>query len=299
MVNLFSFLTDSNTAISKPKVYKCCDCRMKYQSVNVLYKHILNEHRDNIPDGIPVEQYYFNRKRKISHGPLCVICKKHFTEWNPKTCKYHRFCSDECKKKAGELFHKNYRAKFGKDYTINTPEQQQKLQNGRRIAGVYKFTTGGEIKYGSSYESHFLDYFDRVLGFKFKDIERCQLIFYYNWVNPDTEKEETHFYMPDYYMPEFNLIIEIKDGGSNPNMHPKILKIDKSKEACKDAAVINSKAHNYIKICDKDYVEFNRVLELLRDRTFDDKDDEKWIICIPKGVHGIGMKQFFNMIMGK
>ena len=54
-MNLFSSLVDSTTALSKPKTYKCCDCKNKYQSINVLYKHILTEHRNNIPDNIPVE----------------------------------------------------------------------------------------------------------------------------------------------------------------------------------------------------------------------------------------------------
>lgn len=281
MSNLFNYFESIKEASSKTRIYKCCDCKNKYQSIYVLYKHILNEHRDNIPVGIPVEQYYFNRKRNISHGPFCVICKKNYTQWNPRTNKYHRFCSEACKKKAGELFHKNYIAKHGKDYSINNPEQQKKMQSGRRISGTYKFSDGGELEYGSSYEQHFLEYCDRKLELTSNDISRCPFEFYYLYKYPDENEPKTHFYMPDFYIESLRLIIEIKDGGDNPNMHHKIQSIDKEKEKLKDKAIIESKSYNYIKIVNKDYEDFNKILDLLKNKEFDENNNSKWIICIP------------------
>ena len=295
-INLFTHFTDLSLQKSAKKIFKCCDCNDKFQSLNVLYKHILNKHGNNIPENTPVEQYYFNRRRNMAHGPLCVICKKKYTEWNPKTCKYHRFCSEECRKKAGELFKKNYRSKNGKDQDISDPDYQRKLIRGRRISGVYKFSKGGEIEYNSSYERHFLDYLDNVLGFTVNEIEKCPIEFKYKWTDPDTKEEKILLYIPDYYMRDFNLIIEIKDGGDNPNMHPKIQRIDKSKEKCKDAAVIMSKSYNYIKIVNKDYDDFNTILEELRDRKFNESSDNKLIISIPEEVYKLKTNKFLQEI---
>lgn len=296
-MNLFNMLTSLKDSRTKTKIYRCCDCRNKYQNISILYKHILTEHKDNIPEGQPVEQYYFNRRRGIVEGPLCVICKKNRTKWNPKICKYYRFCSDECKKKAVELFRENYKKKYGKDHSIDDPEYQEKLQKGRRISGTYKFLKGGEITYGSSYESHFLEYCDRVLGIGYKDIERCPFIFYYMYSEDGSEeKMKQHFYMPDFYIPVYNLIIEIKDGGDNPNKHPKIQSVDKTKEKLKDKAIIESQSHNYIKVVNKDYEDFNHLLEILKSEEFNENSERKFIIHIPETEYQMTTLNFINQI---
>ena len=74
-----------------------------------------------------------------------------------------------------------------------------------------------------------------------------------------------HFYIPDAYSTSLNLEIELKDGGDNPNKHPKIQAIDKVKEKLKDEVMASLKGQvNYIKICNKDYAEFFALLSRLR-----------------------------------
>ena len=71
---------------------------------------------------------------------------------------------------------------------------------------------------------------------------------------------EKKFYIPDVYIPSLNLEVEIKQGGSNPNMKPNMVKIDKVKENLKDAVMKSQKKVNYIKVVDKNYDNFIQYL---------------------------------------
>jgi hypothetical protein len=62
--------------------------------------------------------------------------------------------------------------------------------------------------------------------------------------------------MPDFYIPDIKLEIEIKDGGDNPNMHHKIQAVDKEKERLKDKVLINQHEYHYIKVVNKNYDKF-------------------------------------------
>ena len=78
---------------------------------------------------------------------------------------------------------------------------------------------------------------------------------------------ERHFYIPDFFIVSLNLEVEIKDGGSNPNTHPKIQAVDKKKELAKDLMMQSNKnLFNYIKIVDKDYTKFGRYLMVAKER---------------------------------
>ena len=90
--------------------------------------------------------------------------------------------------------------------------------------------------------------------------------------------------MPDYYLPNFNLIVEIKDGGSNPNNHPKIQNVDKVKEELKDQALRNQTKYNFIKIVNKEYETFDFLIKAITDMAAEDpdfKDRTNPLIMIP------------------
>ena len=75
-----------------------------------------------------------------------------------------------------------------------------------------------------------------------------------------------------------NLEIEIKDGGDNPNNHPKIQNVDKEKERLKDN-LMKSRGipFNYVKIVNKDHKRFLEFLEEAKVRTLNN-DDTKIIM---------------------
>lgn len=82
-----------------------------------------------------------------------------------------------------------------------------------------------------------------------------------------------HFYIPDFYIPDLNLEIEIKDGGDDPNKHPH-MQVDRAKEKLKDEMMIKNPSVNYFKVVDKKYDDFYKFLldcKLAIDDTTKDK----------------------------
>jgi len=63
-------------------------------------------------------------------------------------------------------------------------------------------------------------------------------------------KDKEHYYFPDFYIPQLNLIVECK------NSH--LVKRDKDKIDAKEKAAI-ANGFNYIMILDKNYNDFNIV----------------------------------------
>lgn len=245
-------------------IYKCPLCEAKYVTEdknkrnnikNSLYKHLDTKHSDEL-NGLSPAQYYFNYKNKKTHGS-CVICKKE-TKWNESTEKYERFCSKRCKEIYRKEFQKRMINKYGKDTLCDDPEFQKKMLKNRKISGTYKWQDKGTTDYTGSYERDFLEFLDYVMHYNSSDIfGPAPQIIEYNY------EGKAHFYIPDFYIGSLNLIIEIKDGGSNPNKHHKIQEVDKVKEKLKDEEISKIKDLNYIKVVDKDYSIFlNYLIEL-------------------------------------
>lgn len=241
---------------------KCPICNEKYVAKPSLYNHIEREHEVLIPPGMSTAQFYFNLKNKKTHGS-CVMCKKE-TNWNGQSERYERFCGDpKCKEEYREQFKSRMIGKYGKVHLLDDPQQQTKMLNNRSISGTYKFTDSKEeIPYVASYEKDFLKFLDKVLEWNPGDIMQAPQVFYYMY------EDKKKFYMPDYFIPSLNLVIEIKDGGSNPNTHHKIMDIDKEKERLKDELMESQKNLNFIKITDKDYSLFFKFLTKIKKQPY-------------------------------
>lgn len=129
---------------------------------------------------------------------------------------YARFCNNQlCKQKYKEERDRRMIKKFGR-YTYlmiqRVPEEKYKL--GRKIAGVYNWSNGKtKIGYLSSYEHDFLRYLDIELHWPPSDIMASPHTYAYEY------QGESHYYMPDYFIPSMNLEIEIKDDGSALNIN--------------------------------------------------------------------------------
>ena len=263
----------------KPAKFRCPDCKNKYTSLAFLLNHVKIEHGENIPQGITPKQYCFNRRNKKEFA-VCVICKKNKTKWNEENGRYERFCSDACKKKAGEIAEQNLLKRTGKtrQQRMMELETQKKLLANRSISGQYKFSDGKTVlTYVGSYELDFLEFYDKEFGGNPQDLMECPITFQYEF------EGNKHTYIPDFCLTldsKYPTIIEIKDGGDNPNKHPKIIAVDKVKEKLKDEAVINSKSFNYIKIKNKEYEEFVKLVNILRERNASDDDTYGTIIVL-------------------
>ena len=247
------------------KVYKCpvCGGKKTYLNKKSLYNHIEEKHPDVISEDVSPARYYFNAKYKKEHGN-CVICGKP-TKWIEEVERYNRFCCDKCKQAYVKDFKKKMMDKYGKEHLLNDPRVQQEMLNHRSISGQYKFTDGKTVPYVGSYEEDFLRYCDKVLSMKSTDVMQCPHTFFYMY------NGKKLFYIPDYYLPnlgENGVIVEIKDGrldDPNRNKHHKIEEVDRVKEHLKDEVMQQQKKFVYIKIYGKDYEEFMKLYEKLKE----------------------------------
>jgi hypothetical protein len=149
---------------------------------------------------------------------------------------------------------------YNTDNLATDPEHQRKMLHGRSIHGVYQWSSGGETDYIGTYERDFLQYCDVVLGLHAEDINSPSPHSY-----EYTYEGKKHFYIPDFYFPDYGIEIEVKEGGSNPNLHHKIVDVDKVKEALKDKEMMNQHSYHYVKIVDKRYDKFASLFIAIRD----------------------------------
>lgn len=236
----------------KVSVYKCPVCGMRFKSLSGWGEHIERLHPDTIPDGYSVARYFYYVDTGKTHGS-CVQCHKP-TEWNETTGKYSRYCSDpNCKKKYCAEAKKRMVDKYGVPHLLNDPDQQRKMLASK--SKPYKFRDGGSVLYLSSYEKDFLMTCEFVLGLKSKDIMGP---------SPHTYtymyEGKQHFYIPDFYIPDLNLEIEIKDGGDNESHATHIVEYDRKTEKIKDEVMIKNPKVNYFKVVNKEYQDFYKFL---------------------------------------
>jgi len=241
--------------------YKCAFCRYQDNDINKTGKHYIDCHKSLLPDDMEVNQFVYYIKTGKKSGS-CIICKKP-TDWNSNTNKYNRFCNNpRCKEIYREEFKKRMIGKYGQIHLLNDPQKQKEMLAKRKISGVYTWSNGkAKFGYTGSYELDFLKYLD-YNNWDYKDLmSPAPQIFEYKYGDKD------HFYMPDFYIPSLNLIIEIKDGDPNnkdhnANRHHKITEIDRIKEKAKDDVMRSLKSqYNYIKILNKDYKNFQNYLK--------------------------------------
>ena len=153
--------------------------------------------------------------------------------------------------------------KYGKVTLLNDPAQQKVMLSHRSISGEYVWRDyKHKSSYTGSYEKAFLEFLDLDLNFDPEDVmSPSPHTYYYEY------EGKKHFYIPDFFIPSLSLEVEIKDGGKNPNTHPKIQAVDKVKEKLKDDIMLSNKAtYSYIKITDKDHFKFLNFLEIEKEK---------------------------------
>lgn len=228
--------------------YKCPECGMKFSTLSGWTNHIERHHPGLKPNDFTYLQFFYYTLTGKTHG-TCVQCKGD-TSWNEETGKYNRYCSNpECKRKYVATAKKRMVDKYGKPHLLNDPDVQRKMLKAKSISGTYKFSDGsGTVDYVGTYEKDFLYIMDHVMHFKASDIMGPSP---HNYAY--VYKGEVHVYIPDFYIPNYNLEIEIK---TNENMHHKIQEVDKVKEQLKDQQMAKNPSVNYFKILDKKYDAF-------------------------------------------
>lgn len=238
----------------KVSSYKCPVCNMRYKSLAAWGDHLKRIHPNEIPEGYSISRYFYYCQTGRTEG-RCIQCHKP-TTWNEETQKYNRYCSNpRCKEEYCKIAKQRMVDKYGKTHLLNDPQKQREMLSHRKISGEYTFQDGGKVSYVGSYEKDFLITCDYVLGLKSTDIMSPSP---HNYIYMYEGKP--HVYIPDFYIPNYNLEIEVKDGGDNPNNHHKIQEVDKVKEALKDQVMVKNPSVLYFKVINKDYRDFYKFI---------------------------------------
>lgn len=251
----------ANTAKSTyQKKYKCPYCDKRFVRAK-LHIHIQNEHEDLIPEGYTALRVAFNTINHKTEGH-CIMCGA-VTDWNEDKGRYERLCNNpKCHEAYKKMVAERTKKKYGTERLQTDPEYaeyvQRKALAGRKMHGEYKFADGGVIEYFGSYEKKFLQFMDQVMHCKSEDIlaPAPSIKYMYNG--------EQHLYIPDFYYIPYNLIIEIKDGGSNPNNHPHRTGEDELKLRAKEEAIRQLNEFSYVRVVNNDFSQVLSIMAVLK-----------------------------------
>ena len=236
------------------KKYKCPYCDDRFERAK-LANHIEKKHNELIPQGYTASRIAFNTMNHKTVGH-CIICGNE-TKWNEDKCRYERLCdSKKCHKDYVKLTEERLKAARGvtKSEMLSDPQFQDKMLKGRSISGTYKFSDGGKIDYVGTYEKNFLEFMDKFLHVQSIDIQAPgpTIEYYY--------EGKKHFWITDFYYIPYNLVLDIKDGGKNPNNRE--MPEYRAKQKAKEKAIASDGRYNYIRLTDN---QFDQLIEIMLD----------------------------------
>ena len=251
----------------------CPLCRRK-DFKDKLIRHIEKDHEDIIGD-ISAEQFLYDKTHPGSGK--CIVCGNK-TDWNEKTGKYHRVCSNpKCKEELRAKFKKNMIRVHGKVSLLDDAAHQAKMLAHRSISGTYVYSDGTKFTYTGSYEHKAIEFMDKVLHCNSKDIIMPGPVIDYT----DQYGNSRQWITDIYYVP-YNLIIEVKDGGDNPNNRQ--MDEYRAKQVSKEAELIKLGEYNYLRLVDNKFVQLMEVLALLKDQEINDPTTTNKVIRINESV---------------
>lgn len=247
------------------KRYACPYCGDKYDRHDLI-THIDNKHEELIPENYTAARIVFNKVNNKNCG-YCRVCGCE-TNWNEDSQRYDVLCDKpKCKETLRIRYQENMIRVRGTDNILKDPEQQKKMLANRKISGKYKFEDGGIVGYTGSYEKKALEFMDKVLNLRSKDIISP---------GPTLEYEyngEKHFYITDFYLVPYNLIIEVKDGGNNPNTKDSDgMRASREKTIAKEKVITDSGEYNYLRLTNNDFAQLVSILMELKKAYLDKLD---------------------------
>ena len=243
---------------SGAKKYNCIYCNYRDYKDN-LCNHIGKKHLDEIPEGFTPLQVTFHivNKHPLNWQKPCRVCQQP-CDWDEKKGRYNLLCNNKiCHEKWAEKMKKDMGDKMGSNRPTQSAEGLQKMLAARKISGKYTWSDGTVFTYVGSYEKATLEFMDTVLEIKSEDIMVPGPILEYDF------EGKKHLYITDIYYIPYNLIIEVKDGGNNPNTNPEMYE-NRKKKIAKEKYVIEKTDYNYIRLTNKDFSQLMSVFADLK-----------------------------------
>jgi hypothetical protein len=217
-----------------------------------LIQHVQNQHEDLIPEEYTATRVVYDSINHTDHG-TCMVCKKPVYEWNEKTARYNNLCgSKACREEVRRIALERHIRVYNKPTLLNDAEHQEKMLANRRISGKYRYSDGTMMTYTGKYEKETLEFMDKVLNIPSKDIQMPGPVLDYEF------NGETHSWITDIYYIPANLVIEIKDGGDNPNKRE--MPIYRGKQYAKEDMITSLGKFNYLRLTNNNFEQLLQAL---------------------------------------
>lgn len=253
----------SKAGYKTKRKYSCPYCDEKMTRGD-LVEHIQNEHEMMIPQGYSAARVVYDHINGKNYG-TCFVCGTKVYEWDDKLWRYKNLCN---KKSCRDFVHNKAMRN-----NLNDPEKQKLMLHNRKISGEYTFRDGTKRSYTGSYEKKTLAFMDNVMNIPASDIATPGPVFDY------TYNGEKHSWITDiFYIPAM-LVIDVKDGGDNPNTRP--MESYREKQIEKEKAIQRDGRYNYLRLTNND---FGQLLSAIADIRYGDMiNDPKKGIYIHEG----------------
>lgn len=235
----------------------CPYCHKYYRKKQQCLDHINDCHGSMLAESKmdAAQALYFSTHGTLEGVCMCGCGKS--TKWNYHTGKPYKVSDDpECRERLRKAALKNHVAVYGKETLLDDMEHQREMQHHRPTAGEYRFSDGGSVGFLSKPEKNFLQFLDVVMEFTSNMVQESPETFTYY----DPKAKVNRKYDPDFYLPDYNLLVEIKDGGKHTNTNPAFVEETKYKVALKDEVMRKQTKYNFIKIVDQNYGPFVELL---------------------------------------
>ena len=261
----------SKKVYKSTKKYTCPFCDEKMTRMDLI-SHVERKHEALIPENYSPARVVYDSINKTDHG-TCMICKKPVYTWNDKICRYNNLCDNpKCREEVRRIALERHIKTYNVPTLLTNPEHQEKMLANRHISGTYKHSDGGKFTYTGKYEKAAIEFMDTVLNIPSKDIQMPGPTLEYNY------QGETHTWITDIYYIPANLIIEVKDGGSNPNNRS--MPEYRAKQSAKEVMITELGTFNYLRLTNNDFAQLLECLADIKYENMDQKDAPKVVFHI-------------------
>lgn len=268
----------SKKVYKSTKKYACPFCDEKMTRMDLI-SHVERKHEALIPENYSPARVVYDSINKTDHG-TCMICKKPVYTWNEKICRYNNLCDNpKCREEVRRIALERHIKTYNVPTLLTNPEHQEKMLANRHISSTYKHSDGGKFTYTGKYEKAAIEFMDTVMNIPSKDIQMPGPTLEYNY------QGETHTWITDIYYIPANLIIEVKDGGSNPNNRS--MPEYRAKQSAKEVMITELGTFNYLRLTNNDFAQLLECLADIKYENMDQKEAPKVVFHINEEVGGM------------